>query len=252
MTVLKDFDKGFLKNYPALIGIDESGRGCLAGPVVAAGVFIDKNFQIEKEKDILSEVNDSKKLSEEKRQKLYSEFESWENKGWIRFAWAQASVTEIDTFNIFRASGLAMHRVVEKLLNKIPEAIWPPKMDEDMPLWNRWRETATKRAKIIIDGKPIKKLLYVHEAIVKGDAKSLVIAMASIIAKVMRDRLMGELAQECPCYGLEVHKGYATQEHRAAIREHGTSEYHRKLFVQKVLASAGQVPMEELLLDIER
>jgi len=248
---LKSFDQKILNIYPGLIGIDESGRGCLAGPVVAAGVFVDKDFQIVKEKGIISEVNDSKQVPEALRETLYLEFEEWQNKGWIKFAWAQASVKEIDTFNIFSASGLAMHRVVEKLLDKIPSAIWPTRIEEDLPLWNKWEEPSSTRTKIIIDGKPIKKLLYVHEAIVKGDGKSLVIAMASIIAKVMRDRLMKQLAQEYPGYGLEIHKGYATQEHRSAIQERGPTDCHRSLFVKKVLSAAKQVPMEALLLGLE-
>lgn len=248
---LKSFDQKFLNIHPGLIGIDEAGRGCLAGPVVAAGVFVDKDFQIAKEKGIISEVNDSKQVPEELREGLYLEFEGWQNKGWIKFAWAQASVKEIDTFNIFRASGLAMHRVVEKLLDKIPSTIWPARAEDDLPLWNKNEESLPTRTKVIIDGKPIKKLLYVHEAIVKGDSKSLVIAMASIIAKVMRDRLMKELAKEYAGYGLEIHKGYATQEHRSAVQERGASDCHRKLFVRKVLSATRQVPIEELLLELE-
>jgi ribonuclease HII len=177
-----------------VIGVDEVGRGCLAGSVYAAAVILDP-------KNIRDDIQDSKTLSEIRREKI-SAF-VLENH---RYAIAFASVEEIETYNIFQASLLAMKRAVEAL--KI------------------------KTAHILVDGKfTIPGLRgYKQTALIKGDRRAMPIAAASIIAKVARDREMKALALEYEGYGFEEHKGYATEQHQNAILKLGPCPIHRKTF----------------------
>lgn len=175
-------------------GCDEAGRGCLAGPVVAAAVILPKNFKHKK-------LNDSKQLSAEVRKELKSEIQS------AALAWAVAEVSneEIDQINILNASILAMHRAVDQL---------------------------TKRAQLLlIDGNRFKPYPGVpHKCIIKGDAKYLSIAAASILAKTYRDELMDELAKKWPGYFWEKNMGYPTRDHRRGIQQLGVTPLHRKSF----------------------
>ena len=182
--------------YPDKIeaGCDEAGRGCLAGPVVAAAVILPKNF----EHDWL---NDSKQLSEKQRDELKPIIQ--EN----ALAWSIGVVdnNEIDEINILNASFLAMHRAIDKL-TKQPEIL-------------------------LIDGNRFKKYKNIqHQCIVKGDAKYLSIAAASILAKTHRDELMQKLHAKFPNYFWNQNKGYPTQKHRDAIRKIGVSPFHRMTF----------------------
>jgi ribonuclease HII len=175
-------------------GCDEAGRGCLAGPVVAAAVILPANYRNIR-------LNDSKKLSEKVRNELRPEIESVA----IAFALGFADNEEIDKLNILKASILAMHRALEKLV-QTPQHI-------------------------IVDGNrfyPYKKIP--HTCIVKGDGKYLSIAAASVLAKTYRDDLMIETAQKYQLYSWDKNKGYPTKEHREAIRKFGITEYHRKTF----------------------
>lgn len=175
-------------------GCDEAGRGCLAGPVVAAAVILPDNF-------VCEGLTDSKKLSEKERDRLRICIE----KNALDWAVAFVSEEEIDKINILNASILAMHRAVDKL-KKLPEFI-------------------------IVDGnkfKPYKNIPY--QTIVKGDGKYLSIAAASILAKTHRDEWMMKLHQEFPQYGWDKNKAYATKAHRKALNELGPSKYHRKSF----------------------
>lgn len=176
-------------------GCDEAGRGCLAGAVYAAAVILPDDYH----NDIL---NDSKQLTEKKRYMLREEIER------DAIAWAVGIVTpeEIDKINILRASFLAMHRAIDQLKVR-PEAL-------------------------IIDGNrftPYKEngIQLPHTTIVKGDGKYLAIAAASILAKTYRDDYMNELAVEYPQYDWLSNKGYPTKKHRQAIKEYGTTPYHR-------------------------
>lgn len=175
-------------------GCDEAGRGCLAGPVVAAAVILDPNNPIEG-------LDDSKKITEVKREKLRPEVES------KALAWAVGIVSnvEIDEINILKGSFVAMHRALDQLK---PKAKF-----------------------IIVDGNrfiPYKKLP--HECIVKGDGKYQNIAAASILAKTHRDEIMRKLHEQYPHFGWDRNKGYPTKEHRLALREHGATEWHRMSF----------------------
>ena len=172
-------------------GCDEAGRGCLAGSVYAAAVIFPADYQNE-------ELNDSKQLTDKKRHQLREIIER------DAVAWAVGVVTpeEIDKINILNASFLAMHRALDQLKVR-PEAI-------------------------IVDGNRFKKYGEVpHTCIVKGDAKYLSIAAASILAKTYRDDYMDRLAEEYPQYDWKSNKGYPTKKHREAIRQYGVTPYHR-------------------------
>lgn len=180
--------------YTIEAGCDEAGRGCLAGAVYAAAVIFPPDYQNEL-------LNDSKKLSEPKRLLLREIVQR------DALAWAVGVVlpSEIDKINILNASILAMHRAIEKL------SILPQHL--------------------IIDGNRFKNYKDIpHTTIVKGDGKYLSIAAASILAKTYRDDYMLSLHQELPFYDWEHNKGYPTLKHRAGIKEHGVSFYHRKSF----------------------
>jgi ribonuclease HII len=175
-------------------GCDEVGRGCLAGPVVAAAVILPKNYSHEL-------LNDSKQLNKEARDQLQLEIK----RDALAWAIAEVSHTEIDEINILNASFLAMHRALDQL------AILPQLL--------------------LIDGnrfKPYREIKF--ECIIKGDAQFLSIAAASVLAKTYRDELMFNLAQQYPGYGWETNVGYPTEEHRDGIRELGITPYHRRSF----------------------
>ncbi len=175
-------------------GCDEAGRGCLAGPVVAAAVILPKEFQH-------ALLNDSKKLTEAQREALRPIIE----KEAISWAVGIVDEKEIDKINILNASFLAMHRALDQL-NHIPEHI-------------------------LIDGNRFNPYSSIpHTCIVKGDSKFLSIAAASILAKTYRDDIMTKLDLEHPAYNWKKNKGYPTKEHRRAILKNGDCNYHRKSF----------------------
>jgi ribonuclease HII len=175
-------------------GTDEAGRGCLSGPVVAAAVIFPKDFSH-------PFLNDSKQLSEKKREALRPIIEKIALAFTVSFVWQQ----EVDEINVLQASITAMHRAIEKL--KItPEFI-------------------------IVDGNKFRQYQEIpHETIVKGDAKYMSIAAASVLAKTYRDDYMAKIHQEYPMYNWKKNKGYPTKEHRNAIREFGANIHHRKTF----------------------
>jgi ribonuclease HII len=190
LTLLKSYyEKDVLE-----AGCDEAGRGCLAGPVVAAAVILPDKFDH-------PWLNDSKQISEKKRRELRKIIESTA----ITFAVGSYSNVEIDESNILRASILSMHRAIDKL-SQIPEHI-------------------------IVDGNkflPYKDVPYL--CIVKGDAKYKSIAAASILAKTYRDELMEDYHEDYPVYNWKRNKGYPTKEHRQAIMDHGITSLHRRSF----------------------
>jgi ribonuclease HII len=192
------FDQNF--NQLALIGVDEVGRGPLAGPVVACAVHIPPALW---QQPWLQELGDSKKLSAAKRQKLYGLITSH-----CPYALAQSDVAEIDSINILQASLLAMHRAITMLLPQVPKA-----------------------GLILIDGNRLPKDLPLPaQSVIKGDAKSAHIAAASIVAKVWRDAHMAELAIQYPCYGWAKNAGYGTKQHLAGLATHGVTPHHRTSF----------------------
>lgn len=193
-AVLTAAQAALLWDPPGLVvGVDEAGRGPLAGPVVAAAVILD-------DLNPIVGLNDSKKLTERKREQLFLEIKAKA----LCFSIAQASVQEIDDINILQATMLAMQRAVAGL--------------------------RLKPVKALIDGNRIPKLDVMAEAIVQGDAHVNCIAAASILAKVTRDHYMCELHTQFPNYGFAGHKGYGTAAHLAALRSHGACEHHRRTF----------------------
>lgn len=186
------------KGYHRVCGVDEAGRGPLAGPVCAAAVILPENT-------IIEGVDDSKKLSEKKREALFEVIKAEA----VSYSIAYASVEEIESMNILNATMLAMKRAVEGLDVKADYAM--------------------------IDGNRLPDLCIDSECIIKGDAKSMSIACASILAKVSRDRLLYKYAEEYPMYGFDKHKGYGTKAHTAAIKEFGPCPYHRMSFLKKIL-----------------
>ena len=198
MKELYDFD---IENG-SIIGVDEAGRGPLAGPVVAAAVKINEYH------DFFEDINDSKKLSEKKREILFDKIISYCHVGV-----GIATVEEIDDINILNATFLAMKRALEDI-----------------------QKDEIEFDKVLVDGnKLIKGYDGKQEAVIKGDAKSLSIAAASIIAKVTRDRIMMINAEKYPEYFFEKHKGYGTKLHREILIEKGPLPIHRKTFLKKIL-----------------
>lgn len=180
-----------------ICGVDEAGRGPLAGPVCAAAVMLPPGLEV-------PGLNDSKKLSENKREALYEVI----CEKAISFGIAFATVEEIETLNILGATFLAMNRAIARL--------------------------SPQPALALIDGNRNAGIQHPSRCIVDGDAKCASIAAASILAKVTRDRYMLEMAERYPEYGFEKHKGYGTKQHYAALREFGPCEIHRRSFLKKM------------------
>lgn len=233
MNALQTHDAAFLAEVPRLIGIDEAGRGCLAGPVVAGACVLQADFfEYPSALERSAQINDSKQLSVEAREAQFAILLELQGEGLIDFEVAQGSVAEIAEINILGANRLAMQRAVEALAAR-QQNLELPLLASAGPLFEAQAEVL-----LIVDGRPLKPWPYQHKGIVKGDGKSLAIAMASIAAKVSRDRQMLELAERYPAYGFERHKGYATKAHRDAILTHGPCPEHRELFLRKVLPPA--------------
>ncbi|MBR5870973.1 MAG: ribonuclease HII [Clostridia bacterium] len=188
-------DTAYANGFTAVCGCDEAGRGPLAGPVVAAAVILPRGCEI-------PGLNDSKKLTEKKREALFDVICETA----LAFAIAEASAEEIDEINILNASMLAMRRAVEAL--GIPADF------------------------ALIDGNTSRGFAIPTQTVVGGDAKSPSIAAASILAKVTRDRMCADMDAEYPAYGFAKHKGYPTKAHMDAVREHGPSPIHRKTFLK--------------------
>ena len=230
MNSLQAYDLDWLSDYSRLIGVDEAGRGCLAGPVVAgACVFSQKLFESPDALVQSALINDSKQLSAESRESQFAVLESLQAEGLIDFAVAFGSVAEISEYNILGATRLAMQRAIEQLALQADGWSLPHVAASD-PLF-----MAASGVKLLVDGRPLKPFPYAHEGVIKGDGKSLSIAMASIAAKVTRDREMLRLAKKYPVYGFAQHKGYGTAAHRAALMEQGASPIHRELFLRNLL-----------------
>ncbi len=205
------FDVRMRGKEAILIGTDEVGRGCLAGPVVAAAVILPPIRTGSKLSQALEDLNDSKQLSSQNRERLAEIIH--QN---ARCAIAEATVKEIETINILKASLLAMSRAVTKLLEE--------------------QEDSVRNYLLAIDGnKRIAELQLEQVTVIDGDSHSASIAAASVIAKVYRDSIMTNLAEQFPNYLWESNKGYASQAHREAIKEHGPTPWHRKTFLDRVL-----------------
>ena len=193
-------DEFYAKGVSVICGVDEAGRGPLAGPVCAAAVILPPHLEI-------PGLNDSKKLTDKRRRELMPVIKEQALAYGIAFATEQ----EIDELNILQATFLAMERAIRQL-----------NINPDLAL---------------IDGNREKDFGLPVQPVIKGDSRSANIAAASVLAKVARDDVMLAMAEEYPEYGFEIHKGYGTKAHYAALREHGASKIHRKTFLKKFYES---------------
>jgi ribonuclease HII len=189
------------KGLTRVAGVDEAGRGPLAGPVVAAAAILPSKWAASGLPPQLEGLNDSKQLTAAQREKYFAFLTACPE---VQFAIAQVGAAQIDAINILRATHRAMNSALAQL------------------------QLAPEHA--LVDGRPVKTMPVPHTAIVQGDARSYSIAAASVLAKVMRDRLMLEFDRQWPKYGFAGHKGYGTAQHLAAIAEHGPCPIHRRSF----------------------
>ena len=196
MTMWEIEEEAFAEGYTVICGVDEAGRGPLAGPVCAAAVILPRGHQI-------PGLNDSKKLTDKKRRELFPLIKEQA----IAYGIGLASHEEIDEINILQATYLAMERAIAQLEGKADLAL--------------------------IDGNRAKDFGMAVRTVVKGDSLSANIAAASVLAKVTRDDMMVEMAKEFPGYGFEVHKGYGTKAHYEALRNMGPCAIHRMTFLKK-------------------
>lgn len=202
---------GYAQGKQVIAGVDEVGRGPLAGPVVVAAVILPADVAI-------VGLNDSKKLSEKKREQLYEQIQQQA----VAISIIEKTAQEIDASNIYKITQIAMYEAIAQL------AITPDY--------------------VLIDAMPLPALTIDHSSIIKGDATSQSIAAASIIAKVTRDRMMVAASQTYPGYGFEKHKGYGTKQHLAALNTHGACPLHRQSFAP-VAKLAAQQPTQMSLFE---
>lgn len=199
-------NRAIKKGFSLIVGIDEAGRGPLAGPVVASAVALRK-------REFRQKIRDSKKINSCQREKAF--YEIFEN-AYVGIGIASEAV--IDSINILEATYYAMNQAVRQLVDRLPDSLKTPKNFQD-------------RIFLLIDGKSFKSdFPFKYQTIIKGDDLSLSVAAASIVAKVTRDRILKTYDQILPQYGFKQHKGYPTRGHKAAIREHGLAFIHRKTF----------------------
>ena len=196
MTMWEIEEEAFAEGYAVICGVDEAGRGPLAGPVCAAAVILPRGHQI-------PGLNDSKKLTDKKRRELFPLIKEQA----VAYGIGMATHQEIDEINILQATYLAMERAIAQLEGKADLAL--------------------------IDGNRAKDFGMAVRTVVKGDSLSANIAAASVLAKVTRDDMMVEMAKEFPGYGFEVHKGYGTKAHYEALRNMGPCAIHRMTFLKK-------------------
>jgi ribonuclease HII len=224
-----------------LVGVDEAGRGALFGPVHAAAVIVTPAFlQGDWCRRRAKLVRDSKQMEPDLRAEVFEEIRGQQEAGNVFAAVASGSVQEIDLHNILGATQLAMARAIREVLAAARIAQEP-----SYGLFSTQIEIGTKpleNCRILIDGRPLKKVGFPHQGLVKGDDTSLAIAMASVLAKVSRDREIERMDAEYAGYGLASNKGYGTPEHLRAIRRLGATPMHREKFLRKLLEQKVENP----------
>lgn len=209
-TALFEFDAQIVaQGYPLVCGVDEAGRGPLAGPVVAAAVILPPQEQLLERWPQLAQLNDSKKLSEKKREQLFEPI----CQAAVAYGIGQADCGEIDQLNILNATFLAMSRAVQKLEENFS-------LHPDI---------------LLVDGNRDPKIMQPTQTVIKGDANSAAIAAASVLAKVTRDHQLLQLDALYPQYGFAKHKGYPTKLHYERIEQFGVCPQHRLSFLKKIL-----------------
>lgn len=271
---LLDFDRHAAQNYGGLIGVDEAGRGALAGPVVAAAVWISDDFlKNPPPSPLLEKVNDSKQVSPSVREELLEWILALEAQRSLCYSSALREAKAIDASNILRSTQEAMaeclltlHKAAaqnDKILSlkeESPPDSLPPApsfaerfgyiVEEAEGLFVQRAKSpqALKPARILIDGSPLKYIPYPHTTLVRGDSQSFAIALASIVAKVTRDRYMKAAQAAHPHFRFSEHKGYGTNLHRQEILSHGPSPLHRASFLKNLHKTADTPQQTELRL----
>ena len=232
-------DRKFVKNFSGVVGVDEAGRGCLAGPVVAGCVILPKKFFTEaKNRKRVEKINDSKQFDESTREKLFEVIHCLMEEGEMFGATGSASVLEIEEHNIVGATCLAMQRAMEQA-SVNSRSMWKPTRNQPADLFASGEQENTGW-QVLVDGRPMKRLCFVHDGLVKGDTISLAVAMASLLAKVTRDREMRELGDVFPAYGFSSNKGYGAPVHIDALRQYGPCDHHRPRFLRNLMNETGR------------
>lgn len=232
MSSLRRHDLKLLRKCAWLCGVDEAGRGPLAGPVVAGAVILNRAFFDSRwARRELADVNDSKQLTESQREEFFEAIQQARDEDLLSAAAGVATVAEIESENILGATRLAMGRAISAA-DRAQIQFWNENEQVDL-----FSGDSKKCGLMLIDGRPMRPFPYPHQGLVGGDHLSFSIALASVVAKVTRDRMMVALDREFPVYGFSGHKGYGTEAHRAAIREHGPCPHHRPLFLRKILSA---------------
>lgn len=239
------FDSAFLKNAgESLIGMDEVGRGALAGPVMTGAVWIDDVFFYQnKDNEKIFCIQDSKQKTAQQRLEAFQYIQEWQQTGHLQYAVGQASVTEIDISNIAYALRLSFRRSLENLALPMP-------LPQERNLLNLDMETLSYSCDhpaptILVDGYALKNFPYIHRGIVKGDQKSFCIAAASIVAKVTRDQWMCQASEKYPHYHFEVNKGYGTLQHCQVLKTYGPCPLHRQTFITKLFHNKNTTKQSE-------
>ncbi len=268
---LLEFDCHAIQNYGGLIGVDEAGRGALAGPVVAAAVWLSDDFLKEPPPSpLLEKVNDSKQVSPSIREEILDWIIALDAQNTLCYSYALREAKAIDASNILRSTQEAMSEcllTLHKAAAHYEKASSPPPPGENSPsipsLAERFGYIAEeeaeglfaqrvksakplKLARILIDGSPLKYIPYPHTTLVKGDSQSFAIALASIVAKVTRDRYMKAAQCTYPHFRFSEHKGYGTTLHRQEILRHGPSHLHRASFLKNLHKNADTSQQTEL------
>ena len=240
------YDRKEAKRSLGIVGVDEAGRGCLAGPVVAGAVVLPAEFFLKAaNRKACADMNDSKQFAEDRREGLYAVILGLAVRGEWFWASGEASIDEIEAENIVGATCLAMKRAMDGASEK-SQGLWSPEpKSEDDLFSNTGSSTDVKRWVTRVDGRPMKRLPYEHTGLIKGDTISLAIAMGSLIAKVTRDRFMRKFAEEFPDYDFSSNKGYGSPNHLKALKESGPTRLHRPRFLRNLLPVSEQAKEED-------
>lgn len=240
------YDRKEAKRSLGITGVDEAGRGCLAGSVVAGAVVLPSRFFLKAaNRRACSEMNDSKQFAEERREKLYTVILGLAEQGELFWASGESSIEEIETENIVGATCLAMKRAMDEVSAKSKQ-LWSPEPKSEEDLFSTTSSPKDDKKWVVrVDGRPMKRLPYEHQGLVKGDTISLAIAMGSLIAKVTRDRRMRKFAEEFPAYDFASNKGYGSPNHLKALKESGPTRLHRPRFLRNILPGSEQPKQDD-------
>ncbi len=217
----KFLPEGVQADFSEVCGIDEVGRGCWAGPLVACALMFNEDIKI-------NDLKDSKQLTKEKREEVFELLSRAKEQGKVFFGVGISEVCEVDDLGVIKANNLAFVRALEEMVKAgTAQSFESQNLKKSEQIQKLQRNFAAPKF-LLVDGRDKLLLPYPFATVIKGDEKIKMIACASIIAKVTRDRLMCELAKKYPKYGFELHKGYGTDRHQQAINEHGITAIHRR------------------------